>query len=221
MQQQQQENAIDVKDSLENVTFSIDSDDIIFSNRSNRGSINSARYSISHSRSPSIRDDIYLYENRHQDDLRRALSVNYGFKKCKRSSSKRRPSSKYENDHKRRRSNVSLTSNKRPSVISNRSYDRRDSKYSYIIANDSLRSSIYLPTLSKRPSDNLPNSVYLNFNNANEKEPTQRIVWIIIGTFLFILICSILAVVITLTHQSEYIKENETKSQYTFAPDFP
>lgn len=53
-----------------------------------------------------------------------------------------------------------------------------------------------------------------------EKEKRRRrVVFAVVATFLFLLICSVLAVVVTLTHQSEFTAENKTLTYYTFAPD--
>lgn len=53
-----------------------------------------------------------------------------------------------------------------------------------------------------------------------EKEKRRRkVVFAVVATFLFILVCCVLAVVVTLTHQSEFTVENKTLTYYTFAPD--
>lgn len=51
-----------------------------------------------------------------------------------------------------------------------------------------------------------------------EREKRHRIaVWLVLGAFIFIAISSILVVIVTLTHQSEYIHhDNNTVTYYTF-----
>lgn len=54
---------------------------------------------------------------------------------------------------------------------------------------------------------------------AEKEKRRRRVVFVVVATFLFLLVCSVLAVVVTLTHQSEFTAENKTLTYYTFAPD--
>ncbi|XP_018330082.1 uncharacterized protein LOC108740301 isoform X1 [Agrilus planipennis] len=55
--------------------------------------------------------------------------------------------------------------------------------------------------------------------SIKEKNHRRIVVWVIVCTFVFILMCSVLAVVVTLTHRSQFQADNETLSYYTFSPD--
>lgn len=215
------------------IPFITDCSDIIYVTSGNQGgSINSSRRELSlrstssHSRSPSIRGDEIFYEKRRSssfDDLRRGSllsNASYHYYRNKRSSSsKRSRRSQYsDNNEQRRKSNVSvLSSSVKASVKSHRSgSSRRGSKYSYIFDNEP-RLSIQIPSVSRRCSE-LPNGNVKELRFSETKR--QRLVCIIAAVFMFILVCSVLAVLITLTHQTDYVVRNETKSQYTFAPDF-
>lgn len=118
-----------------------------------------------------------------------------------------------------RRKSSAYESCRRASVASNRSrrgsrrcsysypeYERRKSSASQSRRNSSMRSGRSLQ------QEMTPKQL--------EKEKRRRkVVFAVVATFLFILVCSVLAVVVTLTHQSEFTAENKTLTYYTFAPD--
>lgn len=123
------------------------------------------------------------------------------------SSQLKRKGSAYENY---RRSSVASTSNRsrhgsrRYSHSSE--YERRKS-ISQSRRNSSMRSAKSLQHATMTPKE-------------IEKEKRRRkVVFAVVATFLFLLVCSVLAVVVTLTHQSEFTMENKTMTYYTFAPD--
>lgn len=174
-----------------------------------------------HSKSPSIHDDMLERHLQRRassvEEIRRySLLSNASFHYKKPSS---RPSQfETQNSVKRIRSNSrqsSVKSNR--SIRSNRS--RRSSRYSYLSENERQR-SVNLRANRRRSNTN-HNEVPFAIKIIDESKEAKhrKIVYIVGGTFIFILICCVLAVVITLTHQSEYLTENRTYSYYTFAPD--
>lgn len=105
---------------------------------------------------------------------------------------------------------------------------RRSSVRSSIRSNKSRRSSNGLErnrsirsTYSRRPSNNIIPTppVIIKTEEDLKREKRHRIaVWLVLGSFIFIAISSILVVIITLTHQSEHIYDvNKTLPYYTFS----
>lgn len=131
-------------------------------------------------------------------------------KRARRHSSQlRRKGSSYENY---RRSSIVSAANRQSRQGSRRyshssgEYERRKS-ISQSRRNSSMRSAKSLQHTAMTPKQ------------IEKEKRRRRIVFAVVATFLFILVCSVLAVVVTLTHQSEFTVENKTLTYYTFAPD--
>lgn len=122
----------------------------------------------------------------------------------------RRPSS-----HVRRNSSV-YDNYRKPSIASNRS--RRGSRC--MVENDKRRMSHYSRRSSSvRTNKSIP--LELELKQIQEEKKRRRTVFAVVSTFLFILLCSVLIVLVTLTHRTEMkTSENKTVTYYTFAP-FP
>lgn len=175
-----------------------------------------------HSRSPSIQDDML---ERHLQ--RRASSL----EEIRRYSFLSNASFHYKNVASRQSCQFETQDSmkkirphsRKSSVKSNRSTrsnrSRRNSRCSYLPENERRR-SVYLAA-NRRHSNTNRNDVPFEIKiiDENKEARHRKIVYLVAGTFIFILICCVLAVVITLTHQSEYLTENRTYSYYTFAPD--
>lgn len=90
----------------------------------------------------------------------------------------------------------------------------RSRKSSYNFDRRSIKS------VSRRTSGsgNMQPAVIQKTEEQIQKEHRHRVaVWLVLGSFIFIAISSILVVIVTLTHQSEYVyNENNTVTYYTF-----
>lgn len=111
----------------------------------------------------------------------------------------------------------------RRSSSKRRSTRRRESKFSYVSVEDlgGRRRSVHIPHHRRNCSTKRKNAsreISLEERAANKKR--RKMVYIILGTFLFILLCCVMAVVVTLTHKSEFKAENKTLTYYTFSPDY-
>lgn len=108
---------------------------------------------------------------------------------------------------------------RRPSVASNRSRSRGSSRrYSYSYPEYERRKSVQSRRNSSTRSGR-PLQQEMTPKQLEKEKRRRKVVFAVVATFLFILVCSVLAVVVTLTHQSELTTENKTLTYYTFAPD--
>ncbi|KAF2888369.1 hypothetical protein ILUMI_17804, partial [Ignelater luminosus] len=153
-------------------------------------------------------------------DRRDSALSNGGFHHhCRRTSSRRSCQSQNKS---RRHSGSTLSigvkaSSRRPSTRS-----RRESKFSYVSVGEcgERRRSVHIP--HSRRHGSTKRKVVSRQASLEQQAKSKRkrtIACIILGTFLFILFCSVMAVVVTLTHRSKIISENKTMTYYTFSPD--
>lgn len=110
-------------------------------------------------------------------------------------------------------------SNRRKS--STPSEGRRSSVRSSVRSNKSRRSIYGLErnrsirsAYSRRASTNIPPTTTKTEDDLKRERRHQIAVWLVLGSFIFIAISSILVVIITLTHQSEH----NSLVYYTFSP---
>lgn len=170
-----------------------------------------------HSRSPSFRDDRHLLGNRFMstslEELRRFSIGSMNSYQCQ---IHRKTSSKRS-----RRSQISDSEPKRY-VHRNQSVrsSSRSPRPSYVSENGSVRRSSHSYQSVRRKSSSRVKApiVQLSEEETLKENRRRKIVYIVIGTTLFLLLCAVLAVVITLTHQSQFSVENKTTTYYTFSP---
>lgn len=125
-----------------------------------------------------------------------------------------------------RRSQYSEYSPRSSSRRKSATSDRRSSVRSSVKSNRSRKSSYGLErsrsirsSYSRRVSTIVSTPPIRKTEEDLKREKRHRIaVWLVLGSFIFIAISSILVVIITLTHQSEHnSKDNTTRVYYTFA----
>lgn len=174
--------------------------------------IKSGRFSAANKRRISSLEELRLFN----DHLIPEVLVRENKRARRHSSQLRRKGSSYYENYNRRSSIVS-TSNNNNNRSSRHGSSRRhsceyDRRRSYSHQSSSRRNSSMKSAKSLQHANMTPKQI--------EKEKRRRkVVFAVVATFLFLLICSVLAVVVTLTHQSELKTDNKTWTYYTFAPD--
>lgn len=124
------------------------------------------------------------------------------------------PTNKGRKPSQRRKSSV-YDNYRKPSIASSRSRSESWNSYEYQKHRQLMehRPSIAL-NATRRLSEPMTSKQYIS-----EKQ-RRKIAFVVVSTFLFILICSVAIVILTLTHQSEWTYDrNKTMTIYTFAPD--
>lgn len=184
-------------------------------------------YSDSPSPSSSFRDDGALLSRKHTvpfvyvsgnpcrtaslDDLRRKNSVC----DCPSRQGYRRRSHYSEYGGSFRQSRRKYSTSERRYVRKGSTRSSRSRKSSGPLErNKSVKSSE--SNFSRRMSNNLPPPPVKTEEDLKKERRHRIAVWLVLGAFIFIALASILVVVVTLTHRSEYVHENSTCVYYTF-----